>query len=411
MGHLLIFALILVSSAFAIDPPQLPSLGIAFIALVALVSAATIALATMVGQALQSPSITAWSKNELRQVIAGTILAVLIWSTVMGSSTIISTLFLQEGVPDLPSLGAVALDDHIEYMESLYIKVTDAYQTIGLFQGLGYFASLGGFWIYAGQGATPYFGLSILLGPLSTAANNLTMQILTFRLIQVFCEYLAATIPTFVLPIALAFRIFPFTRKMGNTLIALCLGAMFVFPLSLMFVNEFWHATDWIYKEDISNIEFTADDMDLGEGFMDGVFNTVEFVCGNEVSRVFLTLGEIIWSLIFAAIAAISCLAGYAACFVAYFQLFFWSLWPLILTFLQIALAGTILIIFNVNLAAGAPEGFNVVPEYLFPAVTEATGFSIVSIFMIIMITFAGTKSISAAIGGEYILYGISRFM
>ena len=300
MGHFLIFSLLLVSLSFAVDPPQLPSLGLGFIALVALLSAATIALSTMVGQALQSPSISAWSKDELRQVFAGTILAVIIWSAVMGTSTIVSALFLQEGIPDLPSLGAAALTDHIEYMESLYIKVTDAYQTVGLFQGLGYFASLGGFWIYAGQGATPYFGLSILLGPLSTAGNNLTIQILTFRLIQVFCEYLSGTIPTFILPIALAFRIFPFTRKMGNTLIALCLGAMFVFPFSLLFVSELWHVQDsWIYKDEVVGKSFTSDKMDLDQGFMDGVINTVEIVCGNEVSRVFLSLGEIVWSLIF----------------------------------------------------------------------------------------------------------------
>ncbi len=411
LRHLLVFILIAVSISCAVTAPELPELGIEFIALVAILSIAVVSLSIMVGEALQSPGISAWSKDQLREVIAGVILAVLIWGATAGTTTIISALFLQDGVPDLPTMGKEALNPHIEYMESLYLKVADAYQTVGLYQGLSYFASLGGFWIYGGQGNSPYFGASVLMGPLGGAGNNLTIQILSFRLIQLFSEYVSAVFPTFILPIALAFRIFPFTRRMGNTLIAISLGALFVFPLSLMFVNEFWHATDWQYKDEVMAQGFAFDEMGLDQGFMDGVMNTIETICGSVAMRTFLSLGEIVWSLVFALIAAISCLTGYAACFVMYFHLFFWELWPLIATFLQLTIASIILTTVNMDWATGAAPGLQAIPETLLPAVMEATGFSIISLLVIAMITVTGTKAISTALGGEHVLYGISRFV
>ncbi len=413
MGPFLLFILLAIGLSFSVSAPELPDLGIEFLIIVMFISILVVAMSAMIGEALQSPSISAWSKEQLREVAAGIVLVVLIWGATAGSSTMISAMFLHtgEGITDVPQLGEAALEPHIEYMETLYLKVADAYQAVGLLQGLSYFASMGGFWIYGGQGNSPYFGATVLMGPLSAAANNLTIQILTFRLIQVFCEYISEVFPAFVLPIALAFRIFPFTRKMGNTLIAISLGAIFIFPMSLMFVNEFWHAADWTYKSDALNTNFDFDNMELDQGMMDGLLSTIEFICGSVALRTFLTLGEIIWSLLFALIAAIPCLTGYAACFTFYFQFFFWELWPLLATFIQLTIGGIVLTAINGDLASGASPGLENIPQILLPAVMEATGFSIISLLLVAMITITGIKSISVALGGEYILYGVSRFV
>ena len=413
MGPLLLFLLLSIGLSFSVAAPELPDLGIEFLAIVMLLSIVVVAMAAMIGEALQSPSITAWSKEQLREVAAGVVLVVLIWGATAGSSTMISAIFLHdgEGISDMPQLGEAALGDHIEYMETLYLKVADAYQAVGLLQGLSYFASIGGFWIYFGQGNSPYFGASVLMGPLSAAANNLTIQILTFRLIQVFCEYVSAVFPAFILPIALAFRLFPFTRKMGNTLIAISLGAIFIFPLSLMFVNEFWHAADWQYKTKVLSTNFDFDHMELDSGMMDAFLSTVEFICGSQTIRIFLTLGEIIWGLLFAMIAAIPCLSGYAGCFVQFYYMFTQAIWPLLATFIQLTIGTIVISTVNADLAAGASPGLENIPETLLPAVMEATGFSIISLLLVAMITFTGIKAISVALGGEYILYGVSRFV
>ena len=241
----------------------------------------------------------------------------------------------------------------------------------------------------------------------------LTVQILTFRLLKLFTYYVDGIFPPFVLPIALAFRLFPLTRKMGNTLIAICLGVIFVFPLSLVFMNDIWWSNDsaWTYKHDLENTAFTFDKLGTGSGFMDGVLQVVDFVCGNVVTRAILTLGEFFWGLVFALIAAISCLADYLGCVVIYFYMFVWVIWPIIVTFVQLAIGGTILTLFGIDAAMQVGPTFAPIAKILLPAVAEATGVSLVSFFIVVFITFTGIKSISAALGGDYILYGVSRFI
>jgi hypothetical protein len=414
---LLLIILMGISISYAVSPPviELPELGIAFVLLVGLVSVGIIALLYMLGSSLEMPNLTAMAKENLKELIVGAVIVVLVWSVVIGGDTIVGAIFLQDGAPDnIPELGASALQPHIDYLETLYLKTTDAYQAVAFYQSFSYFASLGLYYVYVGQGESPYFGAGIVLGSLSNAANTLTVQILTFRLLKVFTYYIAEIFPAFILPIALAFRLFPLTRKMGNTLIAICLGAIFVFPLSMVFVGDIWgDDLSWKYKTSVESTDFTFDKMGLGSDFMNGILGVVDFVCGNVVMRTILSLGEFFWSLVFALIFGLFGLPYlYGVYFVAGFQWFLWVLWPLLVTFSQLSIAGTILVIFAIgdNLA-GTGVAFNSIPQILLPAVAEATGVSIVSFFIIAFITFTGIKSISVALGGDYILYGVSRFV
>lgn len=406
---IILLSLICSSLSFAADI-ELPSLGIEFVFLVALISVGLVSLLYMLGTSLEMPSLTALAKENLKELIVGVIIVVLVWSIVFSTDTIVGVIFLQ---PSVPSLGADALDAHIEYLEELYLKTTDAYQTVAFYQGFSYFASIGLYYVYIGQGASPYMGVGALLGPLSSAANNLTIEILTFRLLRVFAHYIDGIFPDFVLPIALAFRLFPPTRKMGNTLIAICLGAIFIFPLSMVIVGDLWgDNTSWSYKTAVQGQKFTFDEIGVGSGFMDFIIGVVDFLCGNVAMRTILTLGEFFWSLVFALIYGLLGLPYfYAIYFVAGFNWFLWSLWPTIVTFIQIGIAGTILTVFGIAMGASTGPLLTEIPEILLPAVVEATGVSIVSFFLICFLTFTGIKSISAALGGDYILYGVSRFV
>lgn len=410
---LLLFLLVCVSPSFAADI-VLPEIGLPLLLLIAGLVSTGIGGAYMAGSFLQSPQIIAWSKQQVRELLAGFIIVVLIWSVAMGTDSIVGAIFLNGG-GGFASAGGAALDDHIEYMEGLYLQVCDAYHAVGMFQGFGYFASLGGFWFYFGAGGSPFFGVNGLLGPLSTAASNLTVQILSFRLIRLFTYYIDGVIPTFLLPIALAFRMVPFTQRAGNTLIAICLGAMFMLPLSLIFVNEFGKAVDWKY-DDALDANFKFENMGADNGMVDFIMNFTEVMCKNAVIRNLLSLGEFIWAAIFAIVMSISCGPAYGFCFVNYFMIFWTELWPAIATLIQIIIGAMVLAAFAIDAATlagggGGIEGMDRIATLLIPAVTEATGFSIVSFMIIALITFTGTKAISTALGGEYVLYGVSRFV
>ncbi|MCP4648025.1 MAG: hypothetical protein GY852_09890, partial [bacterium] len=231
VGFIVALFLVMLSLSFAGGPdPQvgLPDLGLGFLLIIALLVSLLLVLASMLGSSLQNPGLTAWSKTQIRGLIVSAILVALIWGVVTGSNTLISVLFLSTGEDSLVDLGNAGLDDLIEYQEALYHKVADAYLSVGVIQGTSYYSVASAMsWVYLGTGYTPGYGMSILMGPLSIAANNLTTQILTFKLVKVFLVYIEAVVPSFLLPIALALRIFPFTRSAGNTLIALCLGALF----------------------------------------------------------------------------------------------------------------------------------------------------------------------------------------
>ena len=82
------------------------------------------------------------------------------------------------------------------------------------------------------------------------------------------------------------------------------------------------------------------------------------------------------------------------------------------MTFAQLAIGGPLLTAFNVEIFSdSSAPALKPIPELLLPAVAEATGFSIISLLIVALITFTGTKAISTALGGEYILYGVSRFV
>ena|GEM_PF-1228295 len=428
VGVIIALFLVMLSLSFAAGPEpiiEVPELGLGFLALVALISVLIISFSSMLAKSFESPELMAWSKTQFIQLIASVILVVIIWSAVFGTNTMVSAIFLQSGQESLVELGATSLDPLLEYMELLYGKVADAYLSVGILQGTSYFTVMvPAWWVYFSQGNSPYYGVSILLGPLSVAASNLTIQILTLKLIQVFLDYLDKVGAGFLLPIALAFRILPFTRNIGNTMIALSLGALFVLPLSLMIVGEFYSVASTSGTEagfqymngplgEVVDTSFKVEDIGPSSNILDVSKIILKGVCKNSVLRVFTELGELIWGLIYGLIKMLMCAPpAYAGCFLEAFIDFILNLWPKIMFYAELAFA-TIIVPSMVGdlMSDSADAGFSDIPYVLLPAVTEVTGFSLVSFFIIVFITFGGVRAISAALGGDYVLYGLSRFV
>ncbi|MBD3397489.1 hypothetical protein GF412_00155 [Candidatus Micrarchaeota archaeon] len=406
--------LLILSMSFASGPEPhvgLPSLGLELIAFIAITVAMLLALSSMIGQSLQNSAITAWSKVQVRELIVSVILAVLIWGVVTGSNTMISAIFLSTGEESLVDLGSSALDGLIGYQESLYHKVADAYLSVGVLQGTSYYSVASALmYAYLGTGYSPTYGISILMGPLSVAANNLTTQMLTFKLVKVFLGYIEVVVPGFLLPIALAMRIFPFSRNAGNTLIALCLGGLFVLPISLMLVGEFFGATTFQYA-DVLDDSFKIDEMGATSSTVNFLKVYVGAVCKNYPLRVFSELGEIFTGIIYGLAMMWTCGPGAAGCFFEFFMKWVLQLWPYIITIAQAAFSGSFMVMMGIDEAVSDDPQLSSIVYKLIPAVTEVTAFSIVSFVMIVFITFGGVRAISSALGGEQVLYGLSRFV
>lgn len=417
--RILALILLLLPLSFAADCPiepcvSLPTLGIDFLFVAALVSVAIVVIAYTFSNFFQSPTMNAWAKTELRELFAAVILVALLWGLTSGLNPLIK---YYTGEPTFVSLGSSSLNNTITYLEDLYYKDAEAYQAIGVFQGFSVYASAGppmGY-VYLSTGTTPVYGATILMGPLSNAANNLTLQILTFRLVQTFMYYIGAVVPAFVLPLGFAFRMFPFTRNIGNTVIALSLGAILVLPLSLFLVDEFYKSVTFQYKDKFEKTSFRYENMDISSPLMDVSKVTTIAVCKDFPLRTFTELGEWFWGAIYGLVMMASCgypPAAYPVCVVEKMLEFVFQIWPDIIGFIQLAFGLMMGIVIGVDFSKPTSiSPFTTIPYILLPAVAEATAFSIVSFMMIVMVTFGGVRAISSALGGDYVLYGLSRFV
>ncbi|MFA5411868.1 MAG: hypothetical protein WC350_00780 [Candidatus Micrarchaeia archaeon] len=493
-----LFALALLGLAFSVETVHvgLPDISVEgnplFLGAVILLSVSFVAVAYAVSYSIQNASAIAWSKDQLREVIAGVVLIIIIFAAYKVANemarpfigtgetggerpaemrlvrhgccsedptpacsgygnpipcesvidTVVTGCCSEEAMgacsgtnnptpcttemvpveappdeePDRSGpnpmliLGEEALNQTISDLETIYMKIGEGYFTIGGYQGITLSRPVvNAFYVQYTESDSPFVGVGSLLGGLNQAAYQVTFQLLSFRFVLVLLKYIDIVVPGFLLPAGMMFRVFPFTKKLGNTLIALSLGALFMLPASLILVKEIKNSMPGVpggtamatsFLNEYTPAHGEADILAMSE------------VCKNEVSRAFFMPGELVTGAIFATILAIACLAGYFACWLTYFQLWFNLIWP-ILTF-----AVTTIYTIFVMPFAGAPDAGEVyndlmrnIAEVLLPGVSQITAFSIISIVVIGIVTFAGTKAISSAIGGEYVLYGISRLI
>ncbi len=417
----LLFAFVLLTVSFAAEtcvaapcvhmPSLNPISNPVLVGALILISVAFVALSYAVSTALQNPSAIAWSKDQLREVIVGVVIVVIVYGAAATANSLISGM---TGEPSAVALGSDSLNPMLSDLNMVYGKVAQAYFAVAVQQGasLGYVVGSFGYGTYQ-ENRQPLAGVSPLFIALNNAASQLTVQILSLKLVQVFLEYVSTAVPEFFLPLGMIFRVFPFTKKLGNTLIALSLGALFMLPASLFVVKEMYG----LAKDAMPNLAKARDmsfDERISPWMKSATIAAVRAFCENTALRLPTELGEWFWSPVIATIMATSCTVGYLACWLADFNTFLYSIWPLMMLIIQDT--ASILVSTVAGDTTGIANGTysaTVAPiiGILLPAVSEINTFSIVAIVVIAAFTFAGTKAISTALGGEYVLYGISRLV
>lgn len=412
----LLFAFVLLSLAFA-APATLPNLDPVhnplFIGSVILLSVAFVALAYAVSSAIQNPSAIAWSKDQLRELIIGVVIVVFVYGANVTANNMVTGM---TGYDNAVALGSAALDPLIGNLTIVYSKIGEAYFSVAVQQGTNVGASFGMPPLptptifmphpYYSTYTMPFYGLSPILQTLTIAAQNITIQMLSFKVVQLLLIYIEAVVPGFLLPIGFAFRVFPLTKKIGDTLIALSLGGLFMLPASLVVVNELNKMAPMDNVKAVSGMGFSGN---MDPMFFSGANFMKEGFCENTAMRVITGFGEVFWSIIFAIIASAP---EFFTTFVLWFNFFGGAVWPWIVWVMQ-TVFGIILIPYMFAFDAGATYDTTIQPiiSYLIPAAAEITAFSIISVIVIAMITYTGTKSISIALGGEYAFYGLTRLI
>jgi len=388
LSRLALLLFLLTPLAFAID----------FTALVPITAVCVIifiALANALAHAIANPGLEAWAKTELRELVFGIILVIIIVTFFIGSNAVAEAL---TGTPDYIDVAVKSLDAMILRCDEAFkimIRMAGKIRTAATFSP---YTGIPIYFLSITYSTNPLGGMGILLGPLTSATQPVSNALFLMEGLRMLLRFFSVVIPKVLLPLSLAIRLIPFTRRLGNTLIAVSLGAMVIFPFSAILADQL-----------NQGVMPAQPDVDLSK--LDAnpwAMVVLEPTCESEPIRFISGLTD-------PAFAAIVCLPAigpyYEAC-----HLYVWFVvYPAILFYFQLGNTAAITGwesayatgIIGKSYATGA---YDMVRMFL----TYVNNFVLViylDTVLITLITIAGIRSISAALGGEWYMPGIQRFI
>ncbi|MEM4359896.1 MAG: hypothetical protein QXT45_05155 [Candidatus Bilamarchaeaceae archaeon] len=364
-----------------------------------------IALSYMASDALADPQLKAWAKGELVELITGVILIVSISMLFIGTTELSKTI---TGKDDYTQIAIDVIDGMLEDYGVAYESIIKAAARIRIGATFSTWLTIPVWFFSFNYSSAPLTGIGPIFISLGMATQGLTNVIFLYegiRLLLLFCQ---ATIPEIVLPLAFILRLIPFTRRAGNTLIAVALGGILLLPLSVIIIGYMNSLIDYPQPA-LSN-----DELRRLDAYPWPVIAMSAF-CQMPANRFILTLNEY-------GFAALVCLpaaiipAAYAACYTAVSQVVYHVI--------QTALHGVQAIITGIWLAwadwaaaasgsAGsiwAREVWHILRPFL-ENVSNLVLVGYVNAIIIAIITTSGIRSISTALGGEWQLPGIERLI
>ena len=228
-----------------------------------LISLFVVALAYMVAEILKSPQLNAWAKNELYEFIVS---ALIVGNLVFGLTLLNTMVFDFTGGLDhfgvandyldqlirAPSIlnitGSLAvwfstnvtghaldLNQQMGDLNTAYIMLWVLEMISGVLGSLvmAFILSAGPNLAYIRVGFTPLAGLSQLTPSLMNMMDMVGVIILATVAQKSLLVFFRETMFRLFLPLGVALRAFPLSRKLGSTLIALAVTCYVVYPLTL----------------------------------------------------------------------------------------------------------------------------------------------------------------------------------
>ncbi len=375
----------------------------------AIIVAIFLAIMIMFSNVTANPQFNAWAKTELRELITGVVIVSVI------SALFVSSIGLSQaitGEDDYIGTSISIVDDMLSNAEHGYDRayqdIIRAAAKIRIAASYSPHVTIPIWFFSIMYSTSPLNGINPVFISLGTATQGLTNVIFLYEAIRLLLIFCRATVPTVILPLAFAIRLIPFTRKIGNTLIAVALGAIVLLPFSVILVGEVNNLIDYPEAR-LSGDQL--DDLDAKPWAM-------------EFGAVFCALKPIrfIMSLTDYGFAAVVCLPllvfppAYPACYTVVSQV----VYPIIMNVIKIVQTAILLAwLVWADFASGADWGagadwvstvFGILRPFL-ENVSNLVLTGYIDIILIAIITISGARSISTALGGEWQLPGIERLI
>lgn len=364
-----------------------------------------LALMNMLGTAIASPQISAWVKAEIRELIAGAILVVIIYSLFIGSKGVTAAItgtgdYLNTSIKIIDNMLANSTNGYDRAMHDI-IRAGTRVRAAATYSP---YISIPLWYVGLTYSTAPMSGVGILFGTLASATQGIANIVFLYEGIQLLLRFSATAVPAVLLPISLSLRIIPFTRKIGNTLIAISLAAIVLLPFSVIIVDQMnkviTYPKAFLTSSQLDKLDPGAWAMIIAEPF-----------CELMPVRLIMSLNDVLFSVVVCApLLLIPTVGGalYASCVPLVMNV----IYPIIMLVLQVVydLALISWIAFAGEGIGYADEAFDVV----YPFLTEVNNLVLLGYLdaiIIAVITISGAKSISVALGGEWYLGGIQRLV
>jgi len=364
-----------------------------------------LAIMSLLGKTLSSPQLDAWVKTELRELIAGVILVVIVYTFFISSKGVSAAMtgsgdYINESVRIINNMLS---NESVGYDRAMH-DIIKAGTKIRAAATYAPYLSIPLWYVMVVYSTSPLSGVGLLFSPLSAATQGIANSIFLYEGIALLLRFSATAIPAVLLPISLAFRLVPYTRKMGNTLIAVCLAAMVLLPFSVIIVGQVNKIIDYpqayLKNSQLNALDANTWAMTIAEPF-----------CKIMPIRFILSLNDFLFSLVVCGPLLLIPVVG-AFLFSLCQPLMQNTVYPIMMLFLQVAYDSSLLLWMT---AAGEGKAYaNTAFEILNPFLAQVNNLVLlgyIDLIVIAIITISGARSISAALGGEWYLAGIQRLV
>ncbi|MEW6035825.1 MAG: hypothetical protein AB1529_04390 [Candidatus Micrarchaeota archaeon] len=385
---LFLLAALSLSSAATMLDSLAPALGVVAVLVVIILAACY-----MVAESINAQQLKAWVKQELRELIVALILFVAVIGLFHGDKPAVEII---SGKSDYKADALATIDGMITRATDAYRDMIYAYHAVSMRTGFST-NLVAGYYVFASTGGVPSSGYSSFMIFFNQATTGLTNTIFIYKALKVLLDFFLA-VGDKLIYLAFIFRIIPFTRQMGNTLIAMVIGAYVIFPFSL-FMLDYSHNVITVPSPDLPDSALEALEFVIPPG--------ATFICGEWYVRILVGLfGEIGFALPPCIIVAIATLgAGFQPCW----EILTKVVYPIIMQII-IPITWGLMLAFSTFLTPDIGEDFDAFLPFL-KAINNLVVVTYVDTILVAIITIVGTKSISAALGGEYLMPGIQRLV
>lgn len=365
----------------------------------AIIVVTILAILYMAAKVLSLPQLDSWVRLEIREVVVAAILIVAVETIFFAEKNVTQILTGNEGYIDV---ARSHLDGILQIHKTAFNSMIMAGSKITALAGHSYNMPIPAWFFSFSYGITPSAGFSALLSPITVAAQGAANAMFIYKTMAVVLEFFNAVIPTVILPLGFILRIIPFSRQLGNTLIALAIGAFVMYPFSIIIVMTAHTLPGFAFPEP----KLTS--REIAQLSVKIPFPMKE-MCENEFARGFTLFNEVGWGITLATLFSIPCVVGYAACWSAWYPIIAYIYYPLVTTAFQVTM-GYEIITGDKDNQRDPGDLFDIVHGFL-KDVNNLIVISYVDVLLVAIITVVGTKSISSAIGGESYLMGVQRLI